>query len=67
MTIQSYAPFITFQAGVHNIILQPWQDPKKQAQPMPFMVTKRYVAVVVQDWVEEWYISLNKEMDRGDD
>ena len=48
-TVWRYATFINFQVGFHNIILEPKEDPTKQAHPTGFMIKNVNVDVIIQD------------------
>ena len=45
--VHRYAAFIIFQAGAHNIVLEPKNDPTKQAHNVGFMITYVNVDAIV--------------------
>ena len=47
MMVHKNLGLINFQAGVHNVILDPWKDPTKHAHQAGFMIIDVDVDIVV--------------------
>ena len=62
VTVQRYAMFINFQAGVHNIILELKEDPTKKAHPTGFMIKNADVDTIIHDWPLEWCDPIEEKM-----
>ena len=64
-TVQKYTSFTNLYDGVHNIILEPRKDPKKKTKPVHFMIIDQDVEALIQEWLDEWRVPVDEEMDQG--
>ena len=54
-TVHRYMAFTNFHEGAHNTILEPKNDPTKQAHQAGFMIIDADVDTIVKEWPGEWH------------